>query len=273
MPDTDRGVRAIPTLYAGVWFRSRLEARWAACFDELGWPWDYEPVDFGGWTPDFLIYVPGRGPTYAEVKPADSLAALKAAAAKVVCGSFQGQALCLGLGPLEDGRTLGLAVTVARGKRPSWRRVRTRTDMRVAYRAAANLTQWRPGASAAEVPVALPTPAEWALRAAARRRALGDDDAVALAWAARVAAVAAATSHPLYPGVLVMAEEVARADSLYAARYLERSIARVFLRAELTARLCDIFAEQGFRLDVAILPAELLPRRTVHDRSEALGRP
>jgi hypothetical protein len=39
---------AIPTVYKGVQMRSRLEARWAAFFDELGWPWEYEPVDLAG---------------------------------------------------------------------------------------------------------------------------------------------------------------------------------------------------------------------------------
>lgn len=35
--------RAIQTHYAGCHFRSRLEARWAVFFDELGIRWDYEP--------------------------------------------------------------------------------------------------------------------------------------------------------------------------------------------------------------------------------------
>ncbi|MEA2669684.1 MAG: hypothetical protein QOJ33_2618, partial [Chloroflexota bacterium] len=30
---------AIPTTYDGVNFRSRLEAKWAAFFDLLGWRW------------------------------------------------------------------------------------------------------------------------------------------------------------------------------------------------------------------------------------------
>lgn len=48
-------IRAIPTMYAGVQFRSRLEARWAAFFDLLGWEWEYEPIDLKGWIPDFLL--------------------------------------------------------------------------------------------------------------------------------------------------------------------------------------------------------------------------
>ncbi len=40
-------------MYAGVQFRSRLEARWAAMFDLLGWPWEYEPVDLDGYIPDY----------------------------------------------------------------------------------------------------------------------------------------------------------------------------------------------------------------------------
>lgn len=42
-------IAAIPTTYRGTRFRSKLEARWAATFDHLGWYWEYEPcgVDFG----------------------------------------------------------------------------------------------------------------------------------------------------------------------------------------------------------------------------------
>jgi hypothetical protein len=39
-------VKAIETRYAGCRFRSRLEARWAVFFDNLGVPWQYEPEGF-----------------------------------------------------------------------------------------------------------------------------------------------------------------------------------------------------------------------------------
>lgn len=63
-------IKAIPTTYAGVNFRSRLEARWAAFFDLCGWAWDYEPFDLDGWAPDFRVRTE-IGPVLAEVKPAD----------------------------------------------------------------------------------------------------------------------------------------------------------------------------------------------------------
>ena len=69
-------IKAHPTLYAGVMFRSRLEARWAAFFELLGWEWRYEPIDFDGWTPDFYLKFPcshsecnGYHDLYVEVKP------------------------------------------------------------------------------------------------------------------------------------------------------------------------------------------------------------
>lgn len=46
---------AVPTVYEGVNFRSRLEARWAAMFDLLGWEWEYEPVELAGYIPDFRL--------------------------------------------------------------------------------------------------------------------------------------------------------------------------------------------------------------------------
>lgn len=36
-------IEAIQTRYAGCFFRSRLEARWAVFFDHLGIKWEYEP--------------------------------------------------------------------------------------------------------------------------------------------------------------------------------------------------------------------------------------
>jgi len=73
-------IKAHETLYNGVLFRSRLEARWAAFFDIVGWEWEYEPIDIDGWTPDFRIKFPcghsecpGHHVLLVEVKPYYSL--------------------------------------------------------------------------------------------------------------------------------------------------------------------------------------------------------
>lgn len=58
--------KAIETLYGDVMFKSRLEARWAAFFDLMGWQWTYEPIDLDGWIPDFQLGVIGG---LVEVKP------------------------------------------------------------------------------------------------------------------------------------------------------------------------------------------------------------
>ena len=65
-------IKAIPTVYNHVQFRSRLEARWAAFFDLCGWKWDYEPFDLDGWAPDFLLRS-SVGPVLCEVKPYDAV--------------------------------------------------------------------------------------------------------------------------------------------------------------------------------------------------------
>ena len=65
----DYSIPAIPTEYNGTTFRSRLEARWAAFFDLCGWEWEYEPVDFDGWFPDFALRGDEGRPTWVEVKP------------------------------------------------------------------------------------------------------------------------------------------------------------------------------------------------------------
>jgi hypothetical protein len=60
-------IKPIETEYAGIKFRSRLEARWAVFFDALGERWQYEPeafqtsygvdeeVDTYRWLPDFYL--------------------------------------------------------------------------------------------------------------------------------------------------------------------------------------------------------------------------
>ncbi len=60
-------IPAIPTKYNGVQFRSRLEARWAAFFDLMAWPWEYEPIDLAGYIPDFILRF--DKPLLIEVKP------------------------------------------------------------------------------------------------------------------------------------------------------------------------------------------------------------
>lgn len=59
-------MNAIETVYRGIRFRSRLEAKWAVFFDAIGWKWQYEPVDFNGYIPDFII--PAHN-LLVEVKP------------------------------------------------------------------------------------------------------------------------------------------------------------------------------------------------------------
>ena len=64
-------IRARPTVYSGIHFRSRLEATWAAMFDQLGWSWEYEPFQIGRWLPDFAIKASAapKGVILCEVKP------------------------------------------------------------------------------------------------------------------------------------------------------------------------------------------------------------
>lgn len=63
-------MKILPSVYRGIMFRSRTEARWAVLFQELGLEWNYEPEGHGlsgrGYLPDF--YLPQFG-MYVEVKP------------------------------------------------------------------------------------------------------------------------------------------------------------------------------------------------------------
>jgi len=66
--NTQPRIKAHPTVYGAICFRSRLEATWAAFFDLCGWSWAYEPIDLEGWVPDFVLFL--ARPVYVEVKPA-----------------------------------------------------------------------------------------------------------------------------------------------------------------------------------------------------------
>lgn len=73
-------IKSHPTRYAGILFRSRLEARYAAFFDICRWTWEYEPFDLFGWSPDFRVSFPcghsecsGCHILMVEVKPYTSI--------------------------------------------------------------------------------------------------------------------------------------------------------------------------------------------------------
>lgn len=66
-------IKAIPTMFMGRKYRSRLEAKWAAFFHLLSTQrivrrWEYEPLDLGGWSPDFYVDFEW-GSVLVEVKP------------------------------------------------------------------------------------------------------------------------------------------------------------------------------------------------------------
>lgn len=91
-------LRPIPTDYRGTRFRSRLEARWAMFFDEMGLGWLYEPEGFRfdavewlgvrhgdvGYLPDFFI---PSIETWVEIKPQHPTARERACCASLANAS------------------------------------------------------------------------------------------------------------------------------------------------------------------------------------------
>lgn len=95
---------SIETTYKGFRFRSRLEARWAAMFDQLRWRWDYEPLDGNHYIPDFLIH--GEAPCLVEVRPCVTRDDYLREARKVVAGLegvWDGHVVLVGASPTSDG--------------------------------------------------------------------------------------------------------------------------------------------------------------------------
>lgn len=96
---------AIPTMYEGVQFRSRLEARYAALFNLMDLRWSYEPIELAGYIPDFLVenpYTGGRREVsmLVEIKPAARFPDLTEACAKIERSGWSGPAIAFGREPL-----------------------------------------------------------------------------------------------------------------------------------------------------------------------------
>lgn len=89
------------TVYRRQRFRSRLEARWAAFFDLIEWPWEYEPFDAHRYIPDFAVV--GDCALLVDVKPALDLDALFARTDwldTALDGYWRGDVLAVGATPL-----------------------------------------------------------------------------------------------------------------------------------------------------------------------------
>lgn len=98
---------AIPTVYNNTQFRSRLEARWAAFFEALGWTYVYEPFDGKGYIPDFMVDIPAlKDPVLIEIKPAVTERDYVEALGKMVDGTptWQHSILVLGVAPYYRNR-------------------------------------------------------------------------------------------------------------------------------------------------------------------------
>ena len=94
---------AITTIYRGIEYRSRLEAKWAAFFDLLHWRHTYEPFDGDGYIPDFMIH--GTRPMLIEIKPAVGEADYRAPIEKAERGlrqHWKHDVLILGVDPFPS---------------------------------------------------------------------------------------------------------------------------------------------------------------------------
>lgn len=89
-------IAGIPTLYNGILFRSRNEAKWAAFFDRIRWEWSYEPVDLLGYIPDFIVTWPCGRSLLVEIKAHESLVELRGAESKIEDSGWVGEALVVG---------------------------------------------------------------------------------------------------------------------------------------------------------------------------------
>lgn len=146
-------IAAIPTVYNGAQFRSRLEATWAAFFDLVGWKWTYEPVDLEGWTPDFVLSFeyPIKRDFYAEVKPvtAGEFYSLPGDPFEKAFVHWQEvHVLKLGIGPSRAAHFLGIGglCDCPEGRHEDWDEMNQMlcvNDAEKIWRKAQAVTQWR----------------------------------------------------------------------------------------------------------------------------------
>jgi hypothetical protein len=100
--------RGIPTVYQGYEFRSRLEARWAAFFDQLGWAWEFEPFDLDGWIPDFQL-ADFAEPMLVEIKPAATWVECLDSTARIEASGWVGPALITTCAPNRETDMMGVS--------------------------------------------------------------------------------------------------------------------------------------------------------------------
>lgn len=130
-------IKSIPTEYAGVNFRSRLEARWAAFFDLCGWKWDYEPFDLDGWAPDFLIKTEITD-VLVEIKPLnlDDCTAVNSdtmAYDKACTQRSRYQVMLLGVSPVSNAATPGSILQPPDSAKYTWESIISLLAVRNTY--------------------------------------------------------------------------------------------------------------------------------------------
>jgi len=103
-------MKSYPTRYKDQLFRSRLEAKWAAFFDLLGWPYVYEPYDLNGYIPDFILQF--YEPLLVEVKPEVLFKDLEQHTGKIEKSGWDKEILIVGADLFSEGEynnpTIGL---------------------------------------------------------------------------------------------------------------------------------------------------------------------
>jgi hypothetical protein len=114
-------LRPIPTNYAGITFRSRLEADWALTFDSLGVAWSYEPEgielpdgerylpDF--WLPKIRTWFEVKGPGVPGRSKVETFAAHLA---DPTDGIEMGGAIVIGTAPTGAAMTFSVACRYCR---------------------------------------------------------------------------------------------------------------------------------------------------------------
>jgi hypothetical protein len=152
------GIASIPTTYSGVNFRSRLEARYAAFFNLVGWEWEYEPLDLKGWIPDFQVkFACDRCSGHcllAEVKPYHSIEEFRHTVAyPLAISAFGGPRIGEYAGPTFNGVALfgnnpgisywEMTCGYSGGYENGWEIEMYIPSYKDAWKKAGNIVQWR----------------------------------------------------------------------------------------------------------------------------------
>lgn len=238
----------LPAPYAGIRFLSRIEARWAATFDALGWGWDYQPVDFVRWVPDFVIDRPGSRVLVGctRSRHPEELAPHSARVDSALSETFPLPVLLVGNGPMKN--IVGLYSV----KRGGWKSKAVSREVREAWKSSASAASW---SSSSHRLIAVPDEISWKDRAINLRRAYGDSEATKVELFSSLVETIAKKCETS-AGILMHANRVYMNNHSLHCEFLKHSVAMAWMSSPAINSMTMLVEFEGYELTMGMINLE-----------------